>query len=327
MRFSKFSVKQLIFPYLGVIAVWAFLRWSTQDAIWWVAWLNAYPLWLLLPAPFLFGWFLYRRQWWPLGVLGILVGGLIGWKLGPMLLPNTAVSENGRLLTAVTYDIEGVEEAADAALIERLQQTDADIIGLQGVTLRHTGLLEAELGDEYPYRVFARPERQIDVALLSRYPIESIEPFVLPPREMSMHVILAVDERPLHVFVVDMTPNQFDQLNGQSLPLRIRERTNLRRVETTEILLAVQQIDEPIMLLCNCNFTDTSQAHSQLETVLNDAFRQVGWGWGHTANSQRMDYVWASEALTAVSAQLFPASPANHRPIRVELTLPAGQSD
>jgi len=81
-------------------------------------------------------------------------------------------------------------------------------------------------------------------------------------------------------------------------------------------------------LLRAYTFTDTSEAYARLNTVLDDSFREVGWGFGHTLNSpeipfptNRADYVWHSDDFVAVEALVGQEGSSDHLPMVAKLRL------
>lgn len=331
----KNSIQQLIktaaFAYIILFLLWLLLRLIVQDTLWWNAVLTSYPFLVTLPGWLLVGllWFVAQERQWALGIGGLLVG-LFLFQYGALFVPKFgAGGENGRSITALTYNVNFLNSDQDG-MIEAIRAADADIVGLQEVTLQHTELIEAELSEQYPYRVFADPEFRSDVSLLSKYPVVELKQFVLLPRRMSLHAVVDVDGQLIDVIVVHLTPNEFRQRDGQSLPLRMRERYNLRRVEVTDILLELQQdTDNPALLLCDCNFTETSQVYRLLDREMTDVYKQAGWGLGRTQFLSgiplplvRVDYIWHTGEFGETAVSFPDRAASDHRPLLATLELP-----
>ncbi|MEM7334773.1 MAG: endonuclease/exonuclease/phosphatase family protein, partial [Chloroflexota bacterium] len=155
--------------------------------------------------------------------------------------------------------------------------------------------------------------------ILSKYPLIEAKPFELMPRRMSMHAVLDVEGQPLHVIVLHLTPNQLGDLEGQSLPARLRERFTIRSNEITELIIELQKIDAPVLVLCDCNFAETSQAYQRLHEHLNEVHRAIGWGFGKSNGDplayQRVDYIWFSDSLAPQSVRFEDAAASDHKPI------------
>lgn len=312
--------------YLAFFIIWVILRFLVQDAVWWVALLNTYPFLVTLPA-LLLAIFLFLKKHRRLALsFVVLIGGVFILNYGRLFWPNgVSQADNGRSLTTMTYNIKFNNEN-DAAMLNAIRQADADVVGLQEVLLDHTTLFEEELADLYPHRLFAEPEFRTDVALLSKYPIIEVKPFVLLPRRMSMHAVLDVEGTPLHVIVVHLTPTQLGSLDGQALNLRVRERYTMRKIEVTGLILEIQNIDDPVLLLCDCNFAETSEVYRQLDTHLDEVHGEIGWGFGKgngvPVAYQRVDYIWYANGVVPTAVQFSDPALSDHKPILATMRLP-----
>ncbi len=107
-----------------------------------------------------------------------------------------------------------------------------------------------------------------------------------------------------------------------------KERYSRRESETIRLKQIMHELDQPVLLMCDCNMTDTSAAYARLRTALNDSFREAGWGFGHTFFPpqspfpiQRIDYIWHSEDFTAIQAYVGQDGGSDHLPIVAKLRL------
>ncbi|MCP5096185.1 MAG: hypothetical protein GY943_11580 [Chloroflexi bacterium] len=320
-----------LFVYVGFILIWWLLRWMFKDSLWWLALINSYALGLFLPVPI----FLLLGMWKgrtkrPLLFLLIPIG-LFLWLYGVLFWPNGQVGDgNGRTITAMSYNILVSNNDHDA-IIASILAADADIVGLQEVTEIHAKELGDRLLDEYPYQIFPPPvSKRINIALLSKFPVTQTFSFPFPPRKMGMHVVVDVDGQPVHLFVAHLIHNGLANLEGGlSFAEQAHERFTLRSVEVTHLKLEMADISDPVLFLCDCNLTETSQAYVTLDSVLDDSFRETGWGFGLTSfvlfdgmpPLNRIDYVWHSDRLTAVSTKIGERGGSDHLPIIATLQL------
>jgi endonuclease/exonuclease/phosphatase (EEP) superfamily protein YafD len=209
-----------------------------------------------------------------------------------------------------------------------IRQNSPDIIGFEEMHSYHYEGLKAELGIDYPY-VAPEPETLVGgVGLLSRYPIEFAETFPLPPRNLTLHAVLNINDARVHVFVVHLSPNNFfgypvDQWLGL-----FEERYASRASETAQLKTMITAIAEPVIMVCDCNLADTSQAYETLRSFLTDTHREIGWGFGHTlirppytVRTQRLDYVWHNAAFAATNITIGPQGGSDHLPVTAHLTL------
>lgn len=304
--------------YLAFFVVWVALRFLVQDAVWWVALLNAYPFLVTFPALILLILLFLAQHRALATIFVLLLMGLFILNFGRLFWPNDVAEGGGETFTAVTYNIQFNNED-DEAIIDSIRQMDADIIGLQEVLSRKISLFDDALAEKYPYRLFTEPEFLTDVALLSKYPIVEVVPFTLQPRRMSLHAIINVEGQPVHVIVVHLTPTQLGSLDGQSLNLRVRERFTIRFLEVTEIIHELQKIDEPVIVLCDCNFAETSQVYRQLDEQLDEVQGEIGWGFGKSNGEpfvyQRVDYIWYSPELVPTAVSFGEQASSDHKPV------------
>ncbi len=304
--------------FIGVMIIWLLLRLALGDIIWWVALITTYPFLLTFPALLLaIILAVMKKRWLSLGLVALLVINFI-WSWGPLFGPNQSYAGNGRSFTVMTYNVKFNNEHEDD-MIEAIRQADADIVGLQEILLRHTERLGAEFEEQYPYKLFTQPEFLTDVVIMSKFPVIEAKPFQLMPRMMSMHVVLDVEGQPLHVIALHLTPNQLGSLEGQSLRSRIRERFTIRSNEITELIFELQTIEDPVLILCDCNFAETSQVYGRLHEHLNEVHRAIGWGFGKSNGDplayQRVDYIWFSDGLAPQSVRFEDPAASDHKPI------------
>jgi vancomycin resistance protein VanJ len=163
---------------------------------------------------------------------------------------------------------------------------------------------------------------------LSKFPIERVERFNLPPLDRSLQAVVQMEGTDVHVIVVHLSPNNFFNQSTTAFVTLVKERYGRRKTETMQLAQMMQDLDGPVLLLCDCNMTDTSEAYAQLDTVLDDSFSEVGWGMGHTLQPpplsfpiQRIDYVWHTEEFEATSAYVGQDGGSDHLPIIAKLKL------
>jgi vancomycin resistance protein VanJ len=311
----------LVASYALFIAIWHALRVLWGDRFWPLAIINTATEYLAVPLlPLAVIALCSTRRWSLLGVL--IIPCLVFLLLfGELFLPRWQSAPEGPRLKIMSYNVLFSNEDF-GAIADSIRAAGPDIVGFQELTGAHE-VLPPLLASEYPYATFSREVKINGVGLISRYPIESAERIPLPPLNLAMHVILNVDGRRLHVFVVHLTPNNY--LLGQ-VPERAAERFAARAAETEQLAADLSASDGPAVLLCDCNLTDTSEAYRTLNTVLGDSFREAGWGLGHTSQPLgapapilRVDYVWHSREFFAVSAGVGQPGGSDHRPVWAEL--------
>ncbi len=316
----------LVNGYSFLIMVWFGSRLLFFDTVWWLALVNTAALFLFVPLPILLGTaaFSTNRKQWSILVIPTAVFLLL---YGRLLLPQfSSPAANPTTLRVMTFNLlyenKEVETIAQVILASQV-----DIVGVQETTQFHAHQLGELLTTQFPYQSVRPGNRYGDVGLFSRYPIEISEDLLLPPRHLAMQAIVQMNNQTLQLFVVHLMPNQLGNVPLSQLPERAKERYATRLQEIMLLNQVVAAATEPVILLCDCNFTETSQAYAQLDSFLQDSFGETGWGLGLTATdarylpTQRIDYVWHSAELTAVSAQVGEFAFSDHLPVVVELAI------
>lgn len=92
--------------------------------------------------------------------------------------------------------------------------------------------------------------------------------------------MVTIEERQVHVFVVHLSPNNFFDYPLAEFISLVIERYGYRAAEVNGLKAEIRDLTDPVLLLCDCNLTDTSEAYSRLSSFLHDSFREVGRGLG-----------------------------------------------
>lgn len=318
----------LVVGYTALFATWLLLRLVFFDHYWPLALVNTFAEYYFLPLPFLIiAAGLYKKWRWliPLALPAITFAIMFGGVFLPTLPANT--SDSDLQLTATTFNV--LWENTDyAAIAQAIHQNAPDLIGMEELHPNNFDGIVSALAADYPYHA-PKPEAPSGgVGLFSRYPIESADPFELPPRNLTLHAVVNVQGQRIHVFVVHLSPNNFFGYPSSEWIPMAEERYASRASETAQLKAMIEAMTEPVVLLCDCNLSDTSQAYAILASFLIDSHSEVGWGFGHTWMQppydipvQRMDYVWHNNAFVANSIQIGPNGGSDHLPVTAKLNL------
>ena len=308
--------------YSLLVIFWLFSRWLLFDQAWPLAIINTTIFYFFVPLPILILAALYQRHKWAIVALGLPVGVfLFFW--GALFLPNPSPSTgaSAQEIIAMSYNVL-FSNQTPGALATSIVSASPEVIGFQELTPQIIDSLGSSLSEIYPYGTFDLFEPQ-GVGLLSRYPILSANKFSFPPRDnLALHTIIDWEGQPVHIFVVHFSANNFFDNSMAQLPQLALERYGQRANQITYLEKELSLIEEPIILMCDCNFTDTSEAYSRLNHVLNDSFRSAGWGFGHTLKPQgipfrvqRIDYIWHNNNFAPINANVGLAGGSDHHPI------------
>ncbi|HUM71641.1 MAG TPA: endonuclease/exonuclease/phosphatase family protein, partial [Chloroflexota bacterium] len=290
--------------YSGFILLWLVLRYFFADTFWPLAILNTSALYCFAPLLFLLTPALVFRHKLAVGTLVIPVTAFfLLW--GSLLIPTLPPVGSSPSLRIMTFNVL-ISNTDMEKLIRAIAAGQPDVIGFQELGPRTTEAIRAHFADEYPYATFDETEPR-GVGLMSRFPITAVHRFPFPPKDLALHAEVDWNGQPVHVFVVHLSANNIFNHSLKAMPQLTRERYAQRADQVTRLEDLLDAISDPIILLCDCNFTDTSEAYGRLDTRLNDSYKKPGWGTGHTLYTQgvpfrvqRVDYVWHSEHFVAL---------------------------
>lgn len=318
----------LVISYVTFIALWLLSRVLFFDQFWSLALLNTVAQYLFVPLPLLLAVSVWRRHWPALLTLSIPTIAFVV-LFGELFWPpfSRSASDDGQLISAMSFNVLYSNQQYEA-IARSIRAASPDVVGLQELTPTSAEAIVNALGAEYPYNALSSLEARRGVGLLSRFPIETADRFPLPPLDIALHTTINVRGERVHVFVVHLSPsNFFNYPAAQFVPLVI-ERYGRRAAEVTRLREEIADLGEPTLLMCDCNLTDTSEAYARLDAFLDDSFREVGWGFGHTLYPsaasiplQRIDYVWHSEDFVAVEAFVGQEGGSDHLPVVAKLEL------
>lgn len=329
------------------IALWVISRWLWFDRLWWLGLINANAFFLFLPLPILLLLAIGQRQWRSL--LGLSIPIItFGVLYGALFLPSVARCSANRELTLTVMSFNVLLENQNyRAIVQVIRQYDADVVGLQEVTPELATVLQQELSQVYPHHTLGllNTGGAGATVLLSRFPITSLTSIPLPGQRLgfdlpSQKVIplngsraaisatLEVVYRPVQVMVAHLVHNPAKSAPPHQWQTLYSRHFAERAIEVDRLRQTLKSFDQPFVLLCDCNFPDTSEAYRQISSFARDSFHEQGWGLGHTAlfvsgvPLQRLDYVWHSDKFSTIEVRDgSDRDGSDHAPVITKLTL------
>ena len=203
--------------YVGFIILWVAARLLIFDQFWLLALVNTVAAYLFVPLPILLLISIWKRNRVSLALLCIpsllfvLKFGHLFWPPSP----NEIVEEN-QVITLMSFNVLYGNRDYEA-IIDSIQSASPDVVGFQELMPAMTASLVQELASDYPYNTFPLLESELSTAVLSKFPIESVEQFDLPPRDLAIHTVVQVQGRKVHVIVVLLSANNFFDYQSHSL--------------------------------------------------------------------------------------------------------------
>ncbi|MEI7771653.1 MAG: endonuclease/exonuclease/phosphatase family protein [Chloroflexales bacterium] len=334
-----FALRLSAYTYLAALVIWFTTRLCFGDRWWWLFLLNVGAPYLFLPVPLiLLGALLIRR-----GDLGLISGAALGLGLslyGGLFLPRlpSAHAADGSL-TVMTYNTL-FHQTDSQAVVATLRASGADIIALQELNAPVAKAIREQLAGEYPYQVLEPQHSASGMGVISRYPLASTGER-LPGRWVGPPQVLQVDYVGTDITFVNahcISINLSPQAWREDLEQAARE----REAQAQTLVEFAARRDTPLIIVGDFNTTDQTMAYRTLSGALHDAWRERGFGFGHTFPGPyppsgyspsrdswpmpiwlaRIDYIFYSDAWRTRSARTGPESgKSDHRPILAELAL------
>ncbi len=313
MRISKFF-SNIAWLYVILFSVWILLRFLFFDSFWWLALINTVALYIFVPLIIFLPFALLCRYWRLFFALCFPLGLFIG-LYSSFFLPSLSapITQNQPTIKAMTFNMLFNNDDYDS-IAKMVAENKPDIIGLQEVRSQTAPILKKRFAKDYPYSAFHPVELNHNVGILSRFPIDKFITLPAPPIQRAIQVTLRLNNgEPIEAIVAHLTPNypvnKFMQLAEYWYKSRAAEVSYLSNI--------VKQYDEPTILMCDCNFTDTSETYSQMQNFMSDSFHQAGSGFGHTFKGKffpvgRIDYIWHTKKLQAIDAYVGKGGGSDH---------------
>ena len=254
----------------------------------------------------------------PLVVFGILYG--------PSYLPRVGSKEVGPSFTVMSYNLWGGNDQYDS-IVGAINQMAPDVVGLQEINDRIANEIQRDLADRYPYRVIDG-----DQAVFSRFPIVDRVLLLIGDERAPIpvqHIVLDVDGR--RIGIVNAHPHSPALMASRFLGLRLGYPSGLanhfRDLEVREMMRVVEKIEGPLIVLGDFNLTDLQAVYGKMTQMLLDAHREAGYGLGFTRTpvrgigpaTWRIDFVFYTPELTALSTRTGDFAGSDHRPVVAEL--------
>lgn len=233
---------------------------------------------------------------------------------------------SGARLRLVTHNTDAWKSSRDFPFYHWLREQDADIVVIIDPPPNIDG--EANwLLDEYPHRHAPQPGFKWAIKIYSRFPME-ITPLATPGPEV-MFSFAAHRARTVTL------PDGSRFLLSAMHPVSPRERASIGRAEATVRLdgRLIRQWHEatgqPAILAGDFNSTPTGRVFQTLASAsgmktYSSILRRGTWPrWAPTWLGVPIDRVWVTPGASIDRAEVGPAFASGHRPVVVDLTLPA----
>lgn len=311
--------------YLGALLLLLVLWLAVGEAHWLLILLRYAPaviyLLPLLPLVGLAAWAKTRPH--PLYVLTLL--GVLIYFLG-FQVPALGTRPDGEL-KVMTFNIRaGLQGAQQIA--EFLETSGCDLVGLQEARKPSA----ADLPDPVPTLEAGLPGYSMarggirgELVILTPHTIKSSTDRSLNGLSQALEAVVDVDGQLIRVLNVHLMTGDPKGIlkKGSDIRARLALTAQTRHQQTDALLELLADTRYPTILMGDFNTPPNSDDHARLKEVLTDSFQSVGWGFGYTYSAKRpvwrIDYIWHSQELAAVSCQVQGTALSDHRPLTATL--------
>ena len=146
-------------------------------------------------------------------------------------------------------------------------------------------VLIEEIGDVYPYHVLSIGARAYGLGVFSRYPLTQLDTSHLSDPNWRVQALrVEADDRHFILYNVHLqVSNVLGYLEtGASAAKEVEASVRGRESQVRRLVADIGRRSEPVVVAGDFNSTDQSDGYRILSKCLTDAYRRVGWGFGHT---------------------------------------------
>ena len=319
------------------------VRWGDRQRPWPLELLDTFGLYAFAPFLALGALALALRSRLLLGLCA-MAGLVFGQQFGHLFLPGPAqAASSGPSLRLLTYNVLGNRNDA-RALAELMRVEQPDVVVIQELSAGYAADLARRLGDAYPHRELTRLDDGNDGAgTFSRLPIleaRMLRP--LPDSNLFQRLRIGLGDRTVTLVNVHTEAPRLRTRNPPGpIPPIVRGFGSAEREQELEWLIAeTAKLDGPYILAGDFNIAAGSRPYRRFPDRWRDAFRDGGWGFGHTFPTRyrvwggritisapliRIDYILTSPDLAARRAWVPWVDGSDHLPVMAELQLTAGE--
>ncbi|HEY46147.1 MAG: hypothetical protein AMJ88_09690 [Anaerolineae bacterium SM23_ 63] len=310
----------------GLLVVYYSLRELGGGELWFIDALSYILPWLYLPFIILLPGILFLRRTRLLLILVAIPTTLFLLTYGRLYLPRTSVYSTGPTFSVMTYNVLWTNKQADR-VATAIEQHDPDIVGLHEILPSMGAAVEERLAERYPYH-----KLENSYGILSRFPILNYEFYQLDDGTGSwvQQMVLEIDGHRVNLLNAHPRSPPLEGFHPFGLPLGIPTGflNQVRDADVRDLLTRIDRLEDPLVVIGDFNLTDQQIMYAPLTSRLKDAHRESGWGMGFTFSRfpsiglpmWRIDYVFYSADLVALSATTGDYGGSDHRPVIAELS-------
>jgi endonuclease/exonuclease/phosphatase (EEP) superfamily protein YafD len=310
----------------GLLVTYYALRELGGGELWFIDALSYILPWLYLPFIILLPGILLLRRTRLMLILVAIPAVLFSLTYGRLYLPRSSVRPTGPSFTVMSYNVLWSNTQSDRVAVA-IAEHDPDIVGLHEILPSMGVALEERLAERYPYR-----ELENSYGILSRFPILEYEFYQLGDGTGSwvQQMVLEINGHRVNLLNAHPRSPPLEGFHPFGLPLGIPTgfHNQGRDADIRGLLSRVERLEDPLVVIGDFNLTDQQIMYAPLTSRLKDAHRESGWGMGFTFSRfpslglpmWRIDYVFYSPDMVALSARTGDYGGSDHRPVIAKLS-------
>lgn len=326
--------------YLAGLATYLVLRLVFGDRFWWLAAVNNVPHFLFIPLMAVFPMLLLIRARKLALVALVMVTVGMAWFV-PYFIPKVQAAANGPTLRVLSFNVWGNNHRLEG--VEAwIREQNADLVFLQEVSPAYARDSMPGLAEVYPYQLGQRDGiRWGGNVVLSRYPLVDVP--VVNWREGNengfQRVTVEVNGQQVALYNTHLAfpvgGSRIGRLeNTFYLRVLLGYQDDARNAQRDMLVDMLETEPLPFIVAGDFNTSDLSPSYSALASVMNDAFKERGYGFGGSwpvASARglpsfippiiRIDYIWHNDGLRALEASQGPRLGSDHLPVLAVLEL------
>lgn len=278
----------LVWLYSISLASWWVIHLWVGDTLWWIALLSSFAPHLFIPLLLFWpiGAWVRRPLYWsglllPITLFVYLYGFLFIPRQPPAYQPAPAP------LRLMTFNLWGGSHTVATAQVI-LENGAPDIVALQEVTWPMQKLIQQTVGQQYPYAFFDTAIGHPGLGVLSRYPLERVPSDLLIDLHCRQYRVTVDAAHRFRLYNCHPRSTNLFYIAGDfaTIVRQVEETFHTRTLLGARLAEEIKGHGEPTLVVGDFNTTDQSDAYHHLRTVLGDAHRASGWGFGHTFPSE-----------------------------------------
>ncbi|MCH8924460.1 MAG: endonuclease/exonuclease/phosphatase family protein [Planctomycetes bacterium] len=307
--------------FAGLVAA----RWLAHDAMILLVWVNSFTLYFYLPAYPLAAVALWRRCWAMAAVAGLVAACHLHWVL-PGVVASPApdpAAENMLSLRVFSANLYAGNSRPEL-LIAEIRDAEADILVFQEITPKWWSELEsAGLFEEYPHLVKKRRRDAFGSAILSRWPLEDVEFWLVDELPMNLSV-------PMIRCTVVLDGARLRLYNVHPLPPASTDYIKIWNRQHEQLVEKLDAETGPTLAIGDFNATQHSRWHQRhtagrMRSAHVDRGRGMAVSWPNGRSLLppiRIDHALLSPEIGCLDVREGEGAGSDHKPLIVDLLLP-----